>query len=302
MTKSSNNANSLLAALTRLGYKARLVPISYLPALQQHFAARLKTADPLIRRYLSFLNYQPPKTFPNARSVLVLARAQPLLRVAFRHKGKTLRALVPPTYFDYHKCEREVRGVLKEHGFSMARSKLPQKTLAVCSGLAQYGRNNIAYVPGWGSFVKLFAFWTDVPAGAVRLQPPRMLGECRACRACITACPTGAIGSKRFLIRASRCITWHNERPPDVPFPKWIKPGWHNCIVGCLRCQGVCPANRGVPGKVEDRGRFSEQDTAYLLKGSFTGTRAKRMDARLRRVGLELSVFPRNLRVLVTGP
>ncbi|MCU0607331.1 MAG: 4Fe-4S binding protein [Candidatus Edwardsbacteria bacterium] len=300
MKKKSNNTNCLLAALARHGYRARLVPITRLPALQHAFAARLKSADPAIRRYLSFLNYEPPGEFPAARSVLVLAKAQPVLRVIFRHKGKTLRALVPPTYFDHHTCEREVRGILKEHGFSMARSKLPQKTLAVRSGLAKYGRNNIAYVPGWGSFAKLFAFWTDIPAGNARLQTPRMLDQCRACRACVTACPTGTIDGKRFLVHAGRCITYHNERPPDVPFPKWIKPGWHNCIIGCLRCQAACPANRGVLGRVEDRGRFSEQDTAYLLRGKFAGKKAKAMDARLGRAGLELSVFPRNLRAIIS--
>jgi|GEM_PF-4352755 len=40
---------------------ATLAPITCLPPLQQRFAARLKSADPPIRRYLSFLKYDPPK-------------------------------------------------------------------------------------------------------------------------------------------------------------------------------------------------------------------------------------------------
>jgi epoxyqueuosine reductase len=293
---------SLLAALASRGYKTRLVPITSLPGLRQHFAARLKTADPLIRRYLSFLKYQPPKTFLNARSVLVLAIDQPILRVAFSHKGRTVHSPVPPSYYDYYMHERGVRGILKQAGYTMARSKLPQKTLAVCSGLAKFGRNNIAYVPGWGSFVKLFVFWTDIPARGSLVSKPALLDQCRTCRACIKACPSGAIGSARFLIHAGKCITWHNERPPETPFPRWIKPGWHNCIVGCLRCQAVCPANKGVLKNIVDRGRFTEKDTAYLLKGSFTGNKAKAMDARLKRVGLDLSIFPRNLRALLDRP
>jgi hypothetical protein len=68
----NHSTRNLLAALTRRGYKAQLVPISSLPGLQQRFATRLRSADPLIRRYLSFLKYDPQKKY-NARSVLVLA-------------------------------------------------------------------------------------------------------------------------------------------------------------------------------------------------------------------------------------
>ncbi|MCU0607334.1 MAG: hypothetical protein MUF78_07945 [Candidatus Edwardsbacteria bacterium] len=64
----------MMAALSHRGYQARLVPISSLPALQRAFSARLTSADPAIRRYLSFVNYEPPKEFPDARSVLVLAK------------------------------------------------------------------------------------------------------------------------------------------------------------------------------------------------------------------------------------
>jgi hypothetical protein len=78
MKNTDVNAINLITELTRRGYKARLVPISSLPVLQQLFSARFKSADLLIRRYLSFIQYQPPKTFPNPRSVLVLAINPPV--------------------------------------------------------------------------------------------------------------------------------------------------------------------------------------------------------------------------------
>ncbi|GEM_PF-5190877 len=68
----NHSTRNLLAALTRRGYKAQLVPISSLPGLQQRFSARIKSADPPIRRCLSFLKYDPQKKY-NARSVLVLS-------------------------------------------------------------------------------------------------------------------------------------------------------------------------------------------------------------------------------------
>jgi epoxyqueuosine reductase len=301
MSTSKQDPRRLMAAIKARGYRARLVPVSSLPGLQKIFSGLLKQADPKIRRYLSFLKYQPPKKLSRASSVLVLAKDQSMLRVAFSHRGKIFRALVPPTYYDYYKHEREIRLLLKSYGHSMARSKLPQKTLAVYSGLAKYGRNNIVYLPGWGSFAKLFVFWTDIPAKRLASHKSRSLDECGKCRACAEACPTGAIKPGRFLINAARCITFQNEEPPEKAFPGWIKPSWHNALVGCLVCQAVCPANRGVIGKVVDRGRFSAQDTAYLLKGSFKGIKANNMQARLRRLGLDMSLFPRNLRVLLEG-
>jgi epoxyqueuosine reductase len=299
MSKAITDPRRLLKALSAKGYQARLVPVSGLPKLQKTFSGLLKQADPAIRRYVKFLSFLPPQKLPQATSVLVLARDQPILRVAFKHRGKTIYALVPPSYYDYYKHEREVRGVLKKSGNAMARSKLPQKFLAVHSRLAKYGRNNIVYLPKWGSFAKLFAFWTDIPAKNFPGPKNMALAGCRNCRACAQACPSGAIKPGRFLINAGRCITLMNEEPPEKAFPGWVKPEWHNALVGCLRCQALCPANRAVLGNVVSRGRFNSRDTAYLLKGSFKGAKAKKMQARLGRLGLELSLFPRNLRVLV---
>jgi hypothetical protein len=64
-----------------------------------------------------------------------------------------------------------------------------------------------------------------------------------------------------------------------------------------MHCQRVCPYDKDVADWFVDRGRFSEEDTRYLLRGKFTGSKAVMMDRRLRRVGLDLTVFPRNLEV-----
>jgi epoxyqueuosine reductase len=41
----------------------------------------------------------------------------------------------------------------------VALSLLPLKSLAVRSGLAAYGRNNVCYVPGMGSFLELVGLY-----------------------------------------------------------------------------------------------------------------------------------------------
>jgi epoxyqueuosine reductase len=94
-----------------------------------------------------------------------------------------------------------------------------------------------------------------------------MMNRCKNCDLCQKACPIGAISSDRFLLHAEKCLTFHNEKDGKIPFPKWIKPEWHNCIVGCIRCQAECPENKPNIGKVGETAEFDEEETKLLLKG-----------------------------------
>jgi epoxyqueuosine reductase len=134
----------------------------------------------------------------------------------------------------------------------------------VCSGLAEYGRNNICYVQGMGSFLQLIAAFSDLPCDHDPWLEPKALDRCHSCFACVRRCPTGAITKDRFLIRAERCLTYHNEAATD--FPAWIDPAWHHCLIGCLRCQTVCPENKSLLGWFEDRAEFSETETNLMLQ------------------------------------
>jgi len=46
---------------------------------------------------------------------------------------------------------------------------------------------------------------------------------------------------------------------------------------------------------------FDEDDTSYLLKGDFSGPKAKKLLERLEPLGLELQLFPRNLLALLNN-
>jgi epoxyqueuosine reductase len=189
-------------------------------------------------------------------------------------------------------------------GRTSAPALLPVKTLATSCGLAEYGRNNITYVPGMGSFHRLVAVFTDLPADEDTWQEPKRLAACDRCRACREACPTAAIGDDRFLLHAELCLTFWNEKPGDVQFPSWINPAWHNCLVGCMRCQDVCPENRAVLGNIEPTTEFSEAETELLL----AGTGFANLSAATRRkleehdLAAALESFPRNLNALLSSP
>ena len=91
--------------------------------------------------------------------------------------------------------------------------------------------------------------------------------RCMNCEICLRSCPTGAICGDRFLVHAERCITFHNEQS-YTEFPVWINKSWHNSVVGCMRCQKVCPENSLFMNRTIDAELFSEEETMLILKGT----------------------------------
>jgi epoxyqueuosine reductase len=132
-------------------------------------------------------------------------------------------------------------------------------------------------------------------------REPKVMELCERCRACLQGCPTGAIELERFLLRAERCITFLNEKPGQVAFPEWMEASWHNYLVGCMRCQRVCPENRKVRDWVEEGGEFSEEETGLLLKGGPQAELPAVLVEKLERWDLldYLDIMPRNLNALL---
>jgi epoxyqueuosine reductase len=188
-----------------------------------------------------------------------------------------------------------------ELGYRIATPRLPLKLLAVRSGLAEYGRSNIAFVEGMGSFLRLTAVFTDMPSIVDQWQMPRTMKSCQSCQLCQQACPTGAISTERFLLHAEKCLTYHNEKEAAIPFPDWIKPDWHNCLIGCIRCQTACPQNTSLLGKVGEAAEFTEQETKLLLQGLPPDQLPMNMVIKMRVLSLldYYKELPRNLSVLL---
>jgi epoxyqueuosine reductase len=235
--------------------------------------------------------------------VIVAAARQPKVRVRFNNSGRNRSYAIPPTYDGSIDSEvlEAVRHSLAKHGFEARGARLPWKSLAVCSGLASYGRNNIAYVAGWGSYVRLTGFYSDLPFDGDDWREPAAMKACERCTACLDACPSGAIGEDRFLLRARRCITLYNEETPELP--GWIASGWHNSLVGCMTCQDVCPANRANVDWLEGDVEFSEDETGLILDGTHPDRLPAEVVRKLEAAGLVVAyeVLPRNLRVLLEG-
>ena len=300
----------LIRSLEAEGYRAKTVPVVWLTELNRALCEMQKTNifDKLFsENCLSYFNYDPLCTLQKAASVLITAIPQPMIRPGFVYEGTRKTVALPPTYLadkDRKRVTDIVTDTLKPHGYSAARfAAIPLKLLAVCSGLSRYGRNNITYIPEFGSYYTLYAFLTDLTADEDPWQAPARMDLCDTCDMCRQSCPTGSIPFDRDIIRAENCLTYFNES--EEPFPDWIDNTWHNAIVGCMRCQEVCPANRGRLKTIERPDAFDEEETRMLLCGREFDSLPQKTKDTLEDLGLSFSyrsgVFSRNLKAALAN-
>jgi epoxyqueuosine reductase len=266
-------------------------------------------AEAIYQKYLCGFEYVPPKALPEARSILLIAapigRSVIELDLSEGHR----EAIIPPTYGADEMIEENeaiLGPALKAVGSGFCRAWVPNKNLVARTGLASYGRDNILRFPGLGSFVRVDAWWTELSAEGEAWGPARKLERCASCGACARACPNGCFTDSRFIVDATKCLTFMNEGAES--FPSWLDPAAHNAAVGCLRCQEACPENRSTRGReVYRRFALSRKASERLLAGEACGdlseVEQRGVEAVLRAsemVGAEAKLG-RNLRALVAA-
>lgn len=300
---------ALTEQLAELGYQARLLPVGRLSELRRELEKRHRLGEfdeAFYQEHLTAFEYEPPPHFSRARSVLIVAVPRPQIQLRFHWQGRIWPLLVPSFYLRWAESggqlDKHLRRLLSPAGYRFVPAAVPQKLLAVRSGLAEYGRNNVSYVSGMGSYLRLASFFTDLPCQDDPWQEARLLAKCQHCVACVRKCPTGAITSNRFLLQAERCITFHNEQPGDRPFPAWMKPAIHNALLGCSQCQNYCPENKLLRRWIEVGPEFSEYETALLLGRTPVEDLPAETVSKLEYLDLVkyLDLLPRNLAVLFT--
>jgi epoxyqueuosine reductase len=293
----------------------RLVSIERLRELGEHMTALARdgklSQNETFRGYLRGLEYGPSATFPDARSVIILATFTRLMFVRFHLRGKTYDVMMPPQYYATGMSAEDLKSavlakVVGEPGHRIERAAAVQlKPLAVRSGLARYGRNNICYVEGMGSLLTLHAYFTDFAGREDEWGGVTMMPACRDCRLCIDACPCGCISVENAVIDVGRCLTLYNEMPGELP--DWIDPGAHNALMGCMKCQLCCPVNRAAlrrAGRLED---VTEEETMKILEGRSDANLLESLSTKLRKfppTGSEehFPVLTRNLKALLERP
>ncbi len=283
-----------------------LVSIDKLNVLKSEIEDTLcnKITDSDFAEYVGYAyNWDVLKKFPTAKSILVAAKFNPSHKVLMHWNNKTIEVCIPPGYVQFRNkqvtLQQDISKTLAKYGFGAERIILPVKLLATRSGLAQYGRNNISYIKGIGSYHFLGSFITDIPCEDDNWQPAKVMEVCSNCQLCLKNCPTGALKEDRFLLHGELCLTYFNRNPGD--FPDWIKTEWHNGLVGCFKCQEVCPVNQKFSQDIPIFAEFTQNETNELLHFSQPADLSSELISKLEKFGFPdlWSFIPRNLKVLL---
>ncbi len=299
----------ILKQIEHSGLKASIVPVGRLVEMRQDLAAFAADEDLNgFQRFIINQMYQfdlPECGFP-VQSIIIVAMPAPVWAdVAFSRGGKQYRMRSAARWFPGSvPLEIAANDALTaalahvNYHFEPAQT-LPLKRLAACSGLARYGRNNITYVEGMGSFHGLAAFYSDMPVEEEQWHAPALMARCENCAVCRNSCPTGAIRSDRFLIDNERCLSFFNEVAD--PFPDWLPASAHHCLYDCLRCQESCPENKPRLSDVIGPISFDQGETEALLAGAPLEEFSSEAQQKIRLLGMDqwMAAIPRNMMILM---
>jgi epoxyqueuosine reductase len=162
---------------------------------------------------------------------------------------------------DFH---RELTPVAAVRGV-VDTAPLLEREFAALAGLGWVGKNTLLLNRQLGSWFLLAALLTSE---TLVYDGPLTAGHCGTCRACIDACPTGAI-VEPYRLDARKCIsclTIELGGPIPPQQREWIGPR----IFGCDICQDVCPFNRRPSPTAEPafwpRPNSNPVDLAELLR------------------------------------
>lgn len=290
-------------------WRADPVKFSRAPKEIEQRRERGEFDDVFYEECLSSFNFSGRTDGWQAETVILLSAPRPAHILEFSVSDRPLGALIPPTHLHYRKFAEQMRDRLAVELFQphyrLELLSAPLKNLAVRLGMARYGRNNLTYTDQAGSYHQLVGFLTDA---RLELQdtpappaPDRVLPECGTCSACMKACPTAAIRSDRFLLRAEGCLTYFSESLK--PWPDWLPGSAHHCLIGCLKCQRVCPRNSRKLKTVKIRVSFPDPETDHILSAAFdeSDTLWQQIRAKLVHLGLVgyENIMGRNLRAIL---
>ena len=193
--------------------------------------------------------YEHPRhVLDGARSIVMLAMPYPGVAAEMQSSAGAGRVSCYAEGRDYHDVvhrgldalcnlvrtaypQAKVRGVVDT-------APLMEREFAELAGLGWIGKNTLLLSRALGSWFFLAALLTDVE---LEYDAPHGESHCGTCRACIDACPTGALVDE-YVLDARRCISYLTIELRDLAEPE-LRPLLGDWLFGCDICQAVCPWN-----------------------------------------------------------
>ncbi|MBN1329837.1 MAG: hypothetical protein JXA54_10220 [Candidatus Heimdallarchaeota archaeon] len=310
MSISNPIPNDLL--INNLLVKYRVLSVSHLKELQEKIDILKKegkiSQNKVIQQYIGNFKFEVPEDFSEAKSVIVLAQENKLILINFNYNGIKYELMIPPNYSKTSVTRDEMKDlvlsqIIKEGGYQVYQTrKLHMKLLAANTGLVKYGRNNICYADELGSLIELWVYFTDYEFSTDHWGEVEMMESCENCTLCYDNCPTHAISRDDFILKVERCIPLYNEIQGEIP--EWIPASAHNALMGCMKCQLDCPANRFAIKNTRKFEDVTQEETIALLNSGGDETILNSAIAKLNMFSSEhayyyLPIIKRNLSLLL---
>ncbi len=195
---------------------------------------------------------RPKEVLPGARSVIVLAMnyapivsgdrfqicPHPIVgRVSRYAWGKDYHAVIEERLAQLDRFIREAAGPGTDCRSYVDHGPILEKAFARQAGIGFIGKNTLLITEAFGSWVFLSVILTTLELEA----GPSQTSQCGSCRACLDACPTGALTAP-YQLDANRCISYLTiENKGEIPDE--LKSQLNGWAFGCDICQEVCPYN-----------------------------------------------------------
>ncbi|OHC75719.1 MAG: tRNA epoxyqueuosine(34) reductase QueG [Rhodospirillales bacterium RIFCSPLOWO2_12_FULL_58_28] len=163
-----------------------------------------------------------------------------------------------------------------------------EKPLAARAGLGWQGKHTCLVSPEFGSWLFLAEIFTTL-----ELEPDKAgVDRCGSCRACIDACPTGAL-YEPYRLDARRCISCLTiEHKDSIDLELAARMG--NRVFGCDDCLAACPWNKfATPtgeGKFQPREGAADLSLAELATLDDAAFRRRFAKSPLKRTGRDRMV------------
>ncbi len=230
-----------------------------------------------LQRHLQ-LRKDPTALLPGVRSVIAVGLNYNQEAAARSRYPKVARYALGR---DYH---RVIRSKLRRlasalpsgsHRICVDSAPILEREYAQRAGLGWFGKNTMLIDSRSGSWFVIGLLLTtleiepDLPAQ----------GGCGTCRACIDACPTGAIvwldRGDRWAVDARRCISYLTIEQPeeaDERVGDWT--------FGCDVCQEVCPFN--APRESQPKRAAPTTEADFLTHSSIAGMSLEQIERMTR--------------------